>query len=68
METTREPEFLTIDELAALMRVPKFWIYMRTRKGQEGIPHLKFGRHLRFKKEEVIDFFKDEKNRFQKTH
>lgn len=63
METVKEPELLTIEEMATFMRVPKFWIYMRTRKGQEGIPHVKFGRHLRFKKEVVMKFFEDEKKR-----
>jgi excisionase family DNA binding protein len=39
-------ELLTIDEVAALLRVPKFWIYERTRNG--AIPHLKLGKYLRF--------------------
>jgi excisionase family DNA binding protein len=39
-------ELLTIDEVAALLKVPKSWIYERARNG--AIPHLKLGKYLRF--------------------
>ena len=39
-------DLLTLEETAALLKVPKSWIYERTRKG--AIPHLKLGKYLRF--------------------
>ena len=39
-------ELLTLEEIAALLKVSKSWIYERTRKGT--IPHLKLGKYLRF--------------------
>ena len=42
---------LTIDEAAALIRVPKSWVYERTRTNT--IPHLKLGKYLRFDRDEL---------------
>jgi excisionase family DNA binding protein len=38
--------WLTIEEAAALIRVPKSWLYERTRANT--VPHLKLGKYLRF--------------------
>jgi excisionase family DNA binding protein len=38
--------WLTIEEAAALIRVPKSWLYERTRTNT--VPHLKLGKYLRF--------------------
>jgi excisionase family DNA binding protein len=47
-------ELLKVEEVAALLRVPKSWIYMRTYEGAaETIPHIKLGRHLRFRRSEI---------------
>jgi len=47
-------DLLTVGEVAALLRVPASWIYARTADaGVEEIPHLKLGRHLRFRRAEV---------------
>jgi excisionase family DNA binding protein len=43
--------WLTIDEAAALIRVPKSWLYERTRTNT--IPHLKLGKYLRFDRDEL---------------
>jgi excisionase family DNA binding protein len=44
--TTR---FLTVKELAELLNLRESWIYDRTTGGgPEIIPHIKFGRQLRF--------------------
>ena len=43
---------LTIEEAEALLRVPRSWLYERTRKGE--IPHLKLGKYLRFDREELL--------------
>jgi excisionase family DNA binding protein len=44
--------WLTIDEAAALVRVPKSWLYERTRTNT--IPHLKLGKYLRFDRDELV--------------
>lgn len=47
-------ELMTVTELSELLRVPKSWIYMRTFAGAaEVIPHIKLGRHLRFRRAEI---------------
>ena len=44
-----------IDELAAILRVPKSWIYGQTRlKNLDGIPYLRVGKYLRFDLSAVI--------------
>ena len=41
--------FLTVKDLAALLNLSESWIYDRTSgKGPEVIPHIKFGRQVRF--------------------
>jgi excisionase family DNA binding protein len=48
-------DLLTVGEVASLLRVPASWIYARTADGSvEEIPHLKLGRHLRFRRGEVL--------------
>ena len=44
--------WLTIDEAAALIRVPKSWLYERTRTNT--MPHLKLGKYLRFDRDELV--------------
>jgi excisionase family DNA binding protein len=42
-------ELLTVQEVAALLKVPKSWIYDKTRRrGQDALPHVKLGKYLRF--------------------
>jgi len=46
--------FLTIDELAERLKVPKSWIYAQTRKRGPGtIPRVKIGKYLRFQWMEI---------------
>jgi len=45
----RMESWLTIDELAALLKVKKSWLYRQTmRKGEGAIPRFKMGKSLRF--------------------
>ena len=45
---------LTVEEVAARMKVPTSWVYERTRRrGTEQIPHYKLGKYLRFDLTEV---------------
>jgi excisionase family DNA binding protein len=47
-------ELLTVEEIAASLRVPPSWVYERVRRsGKEKIPHLKIGKYLRFRLGEV---------------
>ena len=49
---TENAGWLTIDEAAALIRVPKSWLYERTRTNT--VPHVKLGKYLRFDREELV--------------
>lgn len=50
-----DEEFLTIDELAALLRVKRSWLYAETCKGEQSkIPVIRIGRMLRFQRKEVL--------------
>ncbi len=50
-------ELLTVDELAALLKVPKSWIYAHTRpRSKTRLPHVKLGKYLRFSEHEVRTF------------
>lgn len=54
--------FVNIDQMAAILKVPKSWLYQRTRFGQQAIPHIKMGKYVRFNPDEVIDFLKNKEN------
>jgi excisionase family DNA binding protein len=51
---------LTVDEVAALLKVSKSWIYEHTRgRGvprSERLPHVKVGKYVRFDRRLVRDF------------
>jgi excisionase family DNA binding protein len=53
-------DLLTIDELAKQLRVPKSWVYSRTRKtGKGSIPRIRVGKYLRFDLEQVMNWLKE---------
>ncbi len=46
---------LSVEELAALLKVPKSWVYSKTREtGPGAIPRLQVGKYLRFRLEDVL--------------
>jgi len=49
-------EFITVNELSLLLNIPVGTIYYWTSKKQ--IPFIKFGRHIRFDYEKVLEHFK----------
>lgn len=52
-------ELMTVQELAVLLKVPKSWIYERTRRRrQEQLPHLRLGKYVRFEEKAVRTFLK----------
>ncbi len=58
-----DERLLTIEEVSALLRVPRSWLYERTRRNE--IPCFKIGKYLRFRREEVLtwreQFYRDGK-------
>ncbi len=53
-------ELLTVEEVAALLKVSKSWVYEHTRSRRipkaERRPHLKLGKYVRFQGEAVRTF------------
>ena len=52
---------LNVKEIAKLLNVQPSWIYQRTMKGQDGIPHVRIGKYVRFRPDEVLKFFEQAK-------
>ncbi len=52
---------LTVEELHVALKVPKSWIYDRTRRKENPIPHFKVGRYPRFDLTEIKAWLKDQK-------
>lgn len=51
---------LTVDELAYTLKVPKSWIYSRTReKSADPIPHTRVGKYRRFNLDLVLNWLKE---------
>lgn len=54
---TELDRLLTVEELAERLKVPKSWVYERTRRRDlERLPHVKLGKYLRFEEREVREF------------
>ena len=52
---------VTVDELAAVLRVPVSWVYARTRTaGQTGFPLLKCGKYCRFEVNAVLEWLREQ--------
>jgi excisionase family DNA binding protein len=50
---------LSVDELAESLRVPKSWVYSRSREtGPDAIPRIKVGKYVRFELDKVLDWLK----------
>ena len=50
---------VSIKEMAKILDVKPSWIYQRTMRGKAAIPHIKVGKYVRFKPEEVMKFLQD---------
>lgn len=53
-----EEALLTVDEIAARLKVRKSWIYTKTREG--AIPMIRVGKHVRFFYPAVIAWLQDQ--------
>jgi excisionase family DNA binding protein len=53
-------ELLTVEEVAALLKVSKSWVYEHTRSRgvprSERLPHVKVGKYVRFEARLIRDF------------
>ena len=50
-----EHDFLTIIEMAERLKVPKSWLYSRTREtGSGSIPRINVGKYIRFVEADVM--------------
>jgi excisionase family DNA binding protein len=48
---------LTVEEVAALLNVPRKWVYRRVGlKPPDGIPYLKVGKYLRFRESDLWNY------------
>ena len=50
-------ELLTLEELSQVLKVEPHWIYSKTRT--KGIPYIKLGKYLRFRKAEIQEWLSD---------
>ena len=50
------PEFLTLPEMAACLKVPPSWLYSRTRIKDSDFPVLRVGKYCRFNPDKVIEW------------
>ena len=48
---------LTADEVAAVLRVSKAWVYAQTRAGR--IPHVRLGRYVRYRLQAIESWVED---------
>jgi excisionase family DNA binding protein len=58
----RLDELLTVDEVAQLLKVPKSWVYERTRyRGTGQLPFIKLGKYLRFEESAIRTFLEQQR-------
>jgi predicted DNA-binding transcriptional regulator AlpA len=58
-EPTTEPfDVLTVEEVAALLRVTTNWVHEKCRaRARDPLPHRNVGRYLRFRRSAIIAWF-----------
>jgi excisionase family DNA binding protein len=45
-------DLLTADEVAAMLRMKRAWVYAETRRGS--LPHVRLGRYVRYRRSAVV--------------
>lgn len=54
---------MTVEELAAYLKVPKSWIYERTRTAHRtGFPVVRAGKYCRFDREKILEWLNRDSN------
>jgi excisionase family DNA binding protein len=58
-------DLLTVDEVAALLKVQRSWVYerIRARRGDK-LPHVKLGHYVRFERAAVEEFVKRQRKAY----
>ena len=57
-------QLLTVEEVSTLLKVPKSWIYNRTRKrGMDRLPYFKLGKYLRFDERSIERFVEHQRRK-----
>jgi excisionase family DNA binding protein len=51
---TPDPEIMTAQEVATLLRVNKSWVYAQARANR--IPHIRLGRYVRFRRSAINEW------------
>lgn len=60
---SNEQTFLTVRDLSKVLRVPKSWIYTRTREtGPGSIPRVVVGKYRRFILKDVLSWLEKKQN------
>lgn len=55
--TTNQGTLLTVQEVAAILKVPVSWVYEHTRgDSHEKLPYVKVGKYLRFFDTEITNY------------
>jgi len=50
-------ELLTVEDVAQWLKVPKSWVYERTRgRGADRLPVVRLGKYVRFRPEAIQEF------------
>lgn len=55
------PDLLTVDELSAFLQIPKKTLYQWRTNGSDGPPAQTIGRHLRYPKEQLLEWLRSKK-------
>ena len=56
-----EKNLLNVEQLAAILNVPISWIYGKSREiGPESIPRIKVGKYIRFERDKVLEWLKEQ--------
>jgi len=54
---TRDPEIMTAEEVATLLRLNKSWVYAQA--GTNRIPHIRLGRYVRFRRSAINEWLSE---------
>jgi excisionase family DNA binding protein len=61
--TNSAPSLLTVEEVAALLKVPPSWVYDRTRlRTKERIPGFRLGKYWRFRETDVMAWLEKQRS------
>ncbi len=69
MEIQQTDELLTVEDVAALLKVKKSWVYDRIDPKHGGrLPHVRLGRYVRFERSAVLEFIQRQRKGYLGHH